>query len=149
MTLPYENASTGKNAITEMRSILNAFGCGSFGTMEDFANGNVLVQFEHRGRRVTIEASVRGYAAAWIRSNPWTSRRRCTEGDWRKRADAQAHISVWSIVRDYVKAQAAMIEIGAIHFDQAFLGQIHLPSGETVYQAIERGDVLKLGGRND
>jgi len=57
MSLPYENASSGKSAIDDMAKLLRVFGASSFGTMEDFAAGKVIVQFEHRGRRVSIEAS--------------------------------------------------------------------------------------------
>ena len=58
--LPYENATSGKGAIAEMQKLLRTFGAGSFGTMEDFAAGEVIVQFEWRGRRVTVKASFKG-----------------------------------------------------------------------------------------
>lgn len=36
------------------------------------------------------------------------------------------------------------IETGMLSFDAAFLGQIMLPSGETVLEIVERGNVLTL-----
>ena len=45
MTLPYENATSGKSAIDEMRRLVRAFGASSFGCMEDFAAKEVIVQF--------------------------------------------------------------------------------------------------------
>ena len=46
MTLPYENATSGKNAIQEMQKLLRTFGASSFGVMEDFEKGDVIVQFQ-------------------------------------------------------------------------------------------------------
>jgi hypothetical protein len=43
MTLPYETATSGKNAIAEMQRILRAFGATSFGVMEDFAGAGLLL----------------------------------------------------------------------------------------------------------
>jgi hypothetical protein len=36
----------------------------------------VIVQFERRKRVVSIGASAKGYAAIWLKRNPWTSRAR-------------------------------------------------------------------------
>lgn len=64
MGLPYEDASSGKRALNEIRKVLQAFGCNKFGSMFDFAEHELLIQFEYKGRRVSIKASARGYAAA-------------------------------------------------------------------------------------
>src|SRR5487761_2474063 len=103
MTLPYENATSGKNTVAEMQGILRNFGAGSFGIMDDFSKGEVIVQFEWRGRRVTISASIKGYAAAWLKHHPYSSRMRCTRIDHERKAMQQANISVYSILRDWVK----------------------------------------------
>lgn len=76
MTLPYENATSGRNATGDMQEILRAFGATSFGVMEDFNEGKVIAQFEWRGRRISIAASAKGYAAAWLRHHPWSNRMR-------------------------------------------------------------------------
>ena len=65
--LPYENATSGKAAVNDMQKILQSFGAASFGHMEDFDKGEVIVQFRWRDRSVTIRASAKGYAAAWLR----------------------------------------------------------------------------------
>jgi hypothetical protein len=44
------------------------------------------------------------------------------------------------------KGQVAAIECGLLSFEAAFLGQIMLPSGETVLERIERDNVLSLPG---
>jgi hypothetical protein len=143
MTLPYETATSGKNAIAEMQRILRAFGAASFGVMEDFSVGTVIVQFEYRGRRVSIQASSKGYAAAWLRAHPWSSKSRCTSQEHERKAIKQAQISVYSILRDWIKGQVTAVETGMLSFEGAFLGQILLSGGGTVLDLIARQKLLE------
>jgi hypothetical protein len=145
VTLPYENATSGKNAVSEMQNILQGFGASSFGVMEDFAKGEVIVQFAWRTRNITIKASAKGYAAAWLRHHPWNSRRHIDRIDYEQKAMTQASISVYSILRDWVKGQITAVEVGMLSFEGAFLGQIMLPSGETVLERLETTDLLRIG----
>lgn len=145
MTLPYENASSGKAAVDDMQKLLRGFGASSFGVMEDFAAGVVTVQFQWRERRVTIQASAKGYAAAWLRHHPYNpSRHRIAKVDHERRALAQANISVYSILRDWIKGQVTAVEVGMLSFEGAFLGQIMLPSGETVLERVTAHKLLAL-----
>lgn len=147
MTLPYENATSGKAAIDDMQKLLKGFGAASFGVMEDFAAGDVIVQFQWRERRVTIKANAKGYAAAWLRQHPHTQRTRSTIVEHERKALDQANISVYSILRDWIKGQVTAIEVGMLSFEGAFLGQIMLPSGETVLERIEQQtDLLRITG---
>lgn len=114
MPLPYEKATSGKNATGDMQRILQGFGASSFGVMEDFAEGSVTVQFVWRERRVTIKASAKGYAAAWLREHPHSHRVRRTKIEHERHA--------------------------------LKIGQIMLPSGETVLDLVERQDVLRISG---
>jgi hypothetical protein len=145
MTLSYENASSGKNAVAEMQAILRSFGAGSFGVMENFQAGEVIVQFEWRERRVTIKASAKGYAAAWLRHHPWSTRMRVSMIEHERKALRQANISVYSILRDWIKGQVTAVEVGMLSFEGAFLGQIMLPTGETVLERVEQSKMLALG----
>lgn len=144
MSLPYENATSGKAAIDEMQKILRGFGASSFGVMEEFAKGEVVVQFVWRERRVTIKASAKGYAAAWLRHHPWSDRMKVNKIGHERRALQQANVSVYSILRDWIKGQVTAVEVGMLTFEGAFLGQILLPTGETVLERIERTDMLAL-----
>lgn len=142
--LPYENASSGKAAIGEMQRILQTFGASSFGTMEDFDKGEVLVQFKWRDRSVTIRASAKGYAAAWLRRHPYSSRTRGTKTDYERRALQIGQTAVYSILRDWIKGQITAVEVGMLSFEGAFLGQLLLATGETVLERIERDNMLAL-----
>jgi hypothetical protein len=105
MELPYENATSGERAVKDMQKILQAFGCSSFGHMIDFANGELLVQFRYRDYPVSVKASVNGYAAAWLKKHPYSSRMRCTRESHEGRAKEIASVAVYSILRDWIKGQ--------------------------------------------
>lgn len=144
MPLPYSEATSGKNAMNEAQRILQNFGVSSFGFMEDFNSGVLTVQFEWKGRRVTIEASAKGYAAAMMRDKPFSPRMRGTKADYEKRCLKQGQIAVYSILRDWIKGQVTAVEVGMLSFEGAFLGQIMLPSGQTVLQLVQDKQILSL-----
>ena len=139
-SLPYENATSGKAALLEIEKVVQRFGATSFGVMERYETSEIVIQFEHRGQRVHLCASAKGYAKAWLRVHPFSSRSRGSLAAYEQRALAQGTVAVYSILRDWIKGQVTAIECGVLSFEAAFLGQIMLPSGETVHQAISRAD---------
>lgn len=78
MALPYENATSGNNAMVEIQKILKSFGVESFGQMLNYGTSELLVQFEYRGRQVSVRANAKGYAAAWLKEHPHSNRTRAT-----------------------------------------------------------------------
>jgi len=64
--------------------------------------------------------------------------------DYERRALEKGKIAVYSMLRDWIKGQVIAIETGMLSFEAAFLGQIMLPTGETVLERIERDNVLSL-----
>lgn len=142
MTLPYSEATSGEKALGEIQKILRGFGCSKFGSMIDDEEKEITVQFEWRGRRVSVKASIRGYAAAWLKENPWTSRRRGSKLDHERKAMNIASVAVYSILRDWIKGQVTAIETGILTFEGAFLGQILLPSGNTVLEHVKAKQLL-------
>ena len=143
MGLPYENATSGNNAINDIQKMLRSFGCTKFGTGEDFETGELFVQFEHRGRMVHLKASARGYAAAWLKAHPFNpSRHKVTRAAHEARALQVGGIAVYSILRDWVKGQVTAIEIGMLTFEAAFLSHILLPSGMSVIEHVQQQKLL-------
>jgi hypothetical protein len=142
VALPYENASSGKSAIADMQKIMKQFGAQSFGCMEDFARGEVIVQFTFNGRNVSIRASAKGYAAAWLKEHPYGPRTRGTKAQYEAKALQIGQTAVWSILRDWIKGQTTAIAVGMLSFEGAFLGQIMLPSGQTVLERVEEQRLL-------
>jgi hypothetical protein len=129
--LPYESATSGERALSDIQRTLQTFGCQSFGSMLDFERGVLIVQFRCRSRQVHVEASTAGYAAAWLRHHPWSHRMRKSREKHEQEAKRVASLAVYSILRDWIKGQVAAVETGVLTFDAAFLGQILLPNGLT------------------
>lgn len=142
MTLPYSRSTSGRAAADEIRKTLLTFGCSKFAPMEDFTAGKVIIQFEYHRRLVQIEASANGYAAAWLRENPYNSRMKKTEDEHKQVALERGQIAVWSVLRDWIKGQLTAVDTGILTFDGAFLGQILLPSGETILQRATAQNLL-------
>lgn len=142
MSLPYENATSGSNAINDIQKMLRAFGCQRFATGEDYETGELFIQFEHRGRQVQLKASARGYAAAWLKAHPHGPRVRATRADHEAKALKVGGVAVYSILRDWVKGQVTAIEIGMLTFEAAFLSHILLANGETVIEHMQHQKLL-------
>lgn len=142
MTLPYSNATSGNNAIQDIQKLLKKFGCSKFATGEDFETKEIFVQFEHRGRMINLKASAKGYAAAWLKENPWNSRRKCSKPQHESKALSIGSVAVCSILRDWVKGQVTAIEIGVMSFEAAFLSHMMLPSGISVIEHIQNEKLL-------
>ncbi len=142
MSLPYENATSGGKALSDLNTILTKFGCTRFGTMTDTEKGELLVQFTYKGRDVSARASYRGYAAAWLKEHPYGPRTRGTRQKQEEKALRQAEVSVCSILRDWIKGQVMAIETGILTFEGAFLGQIMLGNGQTVMEAVQAQNLL-------
>lgn len=143
MSLPYENSSSGERAVNDMQKILRGFGCGKFGHMMDFAEGVLMVQFEYRGRQVSVKASIQGYAAAWLKEHPYSpSYTRSSKAAHEAKAKAIGATAVYSILRDWIKGQITAIETGVLSFEGAFLGQLLLGSGKTVLETVQAQNLL-------
>lgn len=148
MSLPYENATSGKKAIDDMQKMLQEFGCGSFGQMMNFETGELLVQFTYRRQQVSVKASANGYAAAWLKKHPYTSRMRCTMADHERKAKEIGGIAVYSILRDWIKGQITAVETGILTFEGAFLGQLMLQNGKTVLEHATAAGLLQIENSN-
>lgn len=135
-TLPYERATSGAKALTEVQTILAKFGCQSFGTMTDAERGCTIVQFKWRGRMVSLEASWRGYAAAWQRAHPWASVHGNNRAAYDRKALELGKVAVCSVLRDWVKGQVTAIECGVMSFEAAFMPHMLLSDGRRVLDAV-------------
>lgn len=143
MPLPYESATSGERALGEIQKLLRAFGCTKFGSMSDDEAKEILVQFEYRGRPVSVKASINGYAQAWLKEHPYNpSKHRVIRAVYERKALDIASIAVYSILRDWIKGQVTAIETGILSFEAAFLGQILLPSGRTVLETASATGLL-------
>lgn len=142
MALPYSSATSGERALGEIQKLLRGFGCNKFGSMIDDVEGIVLVQFEYRGRQAQVKASIKGYAAAWLRENRLGPRAKTSQTEHERRAMDVGSVAVYSILRDWLKGQITAIETGMLSFEGAFLGNLLLSSGQTVLEHVEQQKLL-------
>lgn len=145
MSLPYEQAISGRRALDEVQKVLGRFGATRFGVMTDTEKREVIVQFTYRNRDILVRASVAGYAAALLKRSPYSGRMRKSREQYEREAVQQAEISVCSVLRDWIKGQITAIEVGALSFEGAFLGSILLSNGKTVLDTIEAQKLLPPG----
>lgn len=142
MSLPYENSTSGERALGEIQKLLRGFGCAKFGSMSDDEAHEIMVQFEYRGRQVSVKASIQGYAAAWLKAHPYSTRSRSSRTDYERKAMDVASVAVYSILRDWIKGQITAIETGILSFEGAFLGQILLTNGKTILDHAQQSNLL-------
>jgi hypothetical protein len=91
-----------RKARAEIVKMLQGVGCEQVGFMDNFDDCSVLLAFTHRGRQVQLRASARGWAAMYLKKNPWSSQRRVSRPQWERAALDQRLIAVNSILRDWV-----------------------------------------------
>lgn len=141
-SVPYETATSGERALMEIQKVLGKFGCQSFGTMTDAERGMTVVQFKYRERQISLEASWKGYAAAWQKAHPWTSWTRGSQQEYDRKALEIGKVAVCSILRDWVKGQITAVECGIMSFDAVFMPHMLLPTGERVIDRVESSGML-------
>ena len=148
MSVPYQFATSRNKAREEIQRILQRFGCDSVGFMERFTDKTLLLAFTYRGRAVQLQASASGWAALYLKENPWTPRRKKTREKWERAALDQGMIAVNSILRDWVKGQVTAIESGVLTFDSVFLPYFLTAQGDTLHDRLScsTGQLHKLLG---
>ena len=135
-TVPYANATSGAKARAEIVKMLQTFGCESVGFMDNFNDHSVLLAFTHRLRQVQLRASARGWAAMYLKSNPWSRSRRLSKEQWERAALDQGLVAVNSILRDWIKGQITAIETGILSFEAVFAPHMLMPDGRPVLDKI-------------
>lgn len=142
MSIPYAGATTGTKARGEITKILQNFGCESVGFMDDFADYSILLAFKHRGRQVQLRASAKGWAAMWLKKNPWSYQRRSTKAQWETAALQQGLIAINSILRDWVKGQITAVETGILSFEAVFMPYMLTSDGQSLMDRIQSAGLL-------
>lgn len=141
-TVPYESASSGSAARDEIGKILRRFGCSSIGFMDDFDRKEVLLAFEHRGNKVQLRASAKGWAALYLRAHPYSSRMRKTQKQHEAEAIDKGLIAINSILRDWVKGQVTAVECGIMSFTAVFMPYMLAADGRPMLEHLATTGLL-------
>lgn len=144
MSLPYSNSSVGEKALIELQNILKKFKCDKFGTMIDWNAGTVMVQFEWQGMRVSFPASFKGYAEAYMKDKPYSTRMHCSAKEYKEKALEIGSKAVYSILRDWVKAQVVAIETGIVTFEEVFMAHLLLENGQRLIEHIKDAKLISI-----
>lgn len=143
MSLPYENATSGDKALGEIQKLLQKFGCNKFGVMTDWDAGVLLMQFEWNGVKVSFPANFKGYASAYLKEYPWNNRKQATQKQWEDKALEIASTAVYSILRDWIKAQVTAVETGLVTVDDVFMAHVLLPNGQRMAEYVQTQKLLE------
>lgn len=140
--IPYANATSGEAARTEITKILRRFGCSSIGFMDDYERHEVLLAFEHRGNKVQLRASAKGWATMYLKAAPWNPQRRSSRHDYERAALDKGLIAVNSVLRDWVKGQITAVETGVLSFAGVFLPYMLAADGRPLLEHIHASNLL-------
>jgi hypothetical protein len=142
MSVPYASATSGAAARAETTKLLRRMGCESVGFMDNFAQHEVLLAFTHRGRPVQLRASAKGWAAMFLRAEPWTTRHRKNCVQYEASALEQGMIAVDSIIRDWAKGQVTAVECGIMSFEAVFMPHMLTNDGRTMVERMSEINLL-------
>jgi hypothetical protein len=141
-SMPYASATTGTRAREEATKWLRRLGCEQIGFMDDFENQELILAFVHRGRRVQLRASARGWASKWLKENPQGSRSRVSSDEYRRAALEQGQRAVNSILRDEVKGYVTRIESGVRSFEEVFWPHMLTNDGRPLHERVKELQLL-------
>lgn len=119
-------AVTSDKTLSDIMAVLRRYKATGFGIVED--TGRIGVQFNMNSRRVRFTAPLpnrKDYERTPERRLP----RSAAETE---KAYAQATRQVWRALYLVIKAKLESVESGIETFEDAFMAQLVLPSGETV-----------------
>jgi hypothetical protein len=142
---PYAQAISGVAARDEITKLLRRFGCSSIGFMDNYETHEVLLVFEHRGRKMQLRASAKGWAALYLKEHPHNYRHKGGEQQHREKALMQGQVAINSILRDWVKGQLMAVETGMLSFDAVFLPFMLTHDGRTVSERADQLGLLSAG----
>lgn len=136
MSIPYAKANAA-NAQDEIKKILRRFGCSKIGFMDDHDTHTTTLYFEHQGRRVEMNASGAGWAAMYLKENPWTSRKQKSKQAYEQQALEQGVTATSSILRDWIKGQITAVECDVLKFDHVFAPYMVADNGKRMIDVID------------
>jgi hypothetical protein len=136
MSVPYASATTGTKAREEITKLLRRFGCEEIGFMDNYNEHAMLLAFTHRGQRVQLKASAKGWAQIWLRENPYTHRCRRSRTEYEQDALAQGHVAVNSVLRDWLKGMMTAVESGILSFEAVFLPFMLTSAGRPLHERV-------------
>lgn len=73
-----------------------------------------------------------------------TSRMRCSKAEYEAKALEIGSVAVYSILRDWIKAQVVAVETGLVTMEEVFMAHILLPSGKRMIEHAREAKLLEV-----
>lgn len=140
--VPYHKATGGSAARAEITRLLQSFGCDSVGLMDDFTNHSLLLAFKYRGRAVQMSASAKGWAALYLKANPWKPGSKKPKPQYEREALEHGQQVCPSMLRDWIKGQLTAVECGMVSFDHVFMPYMLTADGRPLIDKVRDEKLL-------
>ena len=72
---------------------------------------------------------------------------RCTKAEYEAKALEIGSMAVYSILRDWIKAQVVAVETGLVSFEEVFMAHLMLPNGQRVIEYARQSNLLIDGSK--
>ncbi|MBX4215577.1 hypothetical protein KW797_01365 [Candidatus Parcubacteria bacterium] len=139
--MPILNYTTGieaEKSIAEIQKILSTHGATSI--LADYENGNVTA--------LSFRINVNGNLIAFKLPSDWRpvlevlKLQKQKNNSRIKATEDQARRVAWRIIKDWVEAQMAIVELQMVHLDQVFLPYAIVKNGQTLYEFAKQSNLL-------
>jgi len=140
MSLPYaQSKADPSKAQSRIREMLKKFGVQQLSFVEDFEKGILTVYFKYKEYPVMVPISVHKLAEAFLKRNPYTSRKHSTKEEWESKYFSAAHNGVFSIMEDLIKSLITIVSVsdGQYSFEEIFFSFFINKNGKRMGEMIK------------
>jgi hypothetical protein len=139
------NATTevaAEKSIAEITAILTKHGATEI--MSSFSNGTMIgltfiINTKHGDMAFKLPANIDKVYSILIEGSYLSYRE-----EVKVRVHKQAERTAWRILKDWVRAQIALIQTEQVEIQQVFLPYLQLNNGKTLYQSLNEGGFKAL-----
>jgi len=129
------SVSVGKSE-SEIRDLVYRFGASKYAFIEDWDEGSVIINFMYREYPVEFRLRIDHLVSTRLETQPWNTKRRCSEEEYIRRTNEQAKKTGMRILLNHIKASLIAVEYGLINFEDVFLSNFVTRSGQTLGEIV-------------
>ncbi len=122
MALPYSHSKADPvGAQVRIRKMLMKFGVDRIIFDEDFNKAEICVKFKYKDYPVSMPINYGSLSRLYIKEDPWTARRRCSQSEWEHDKRTIAYNASFSLLDDFLKGLIIIVEMGVFSFEEIFV----------------------------
>lgn len=158
---PYKHSTLSLEACQRrIRDLFNYYEVDAFTFGENIKDQILGIEFQYQGKRIRLTVNIQACANRILYKEPWTTRKRCSENEYRKRVQERAKMQSYRILVNWLEVSFTLIDLGIFRFVDVFMPYLVLTDGKgreellgsVIEKVIERGNIDKLlpeGEEND